>query len=178
MTNVSGASNYLNNRQLMAISDNVAGVSKTSNASIFGDVKSLDENKNEVIERPEAGIAKLVALGNVILNKLANIFGIELNKSTESQQLETFEDAQNEQIIDKYFKPLSEKVMTSSATDMDEGALDNMVDNKHIKYTYDYKKLYSALKWNNIAKNKNGLGSLGMCLFSKEDKTSDTRRIA
>lgn len=136
MDNISGASNYLNNQQLMTISDNIVGVSKTSNVSLFNDVKRLDENKNEEIERPESGIAKLVSLGNRVLNKLATLLGIELNKPTNNQPMESFEDAQNEQIIDKYFKPLSDKAMSSSSLEIEEGALDNLVSKEQIQYTY------------------------------------------
>jgi len=137
MSNISGASNSLNNQQLMTISDNLVGVSKTSNASLFNDVKRLDENKNEEIERPESGIAKLVSLGNAILNKLANLFGMDLNKPTENHPSATFEDAQNEQIVDNYFKPITNKVMDASPQQVKEGALENMVNAEQIEYTFN-----------------------------------------
>lgn len=137
MTNISGASNYLNNQQLMTISDNLVGVSKTSNASLFNDVKRLDEDKDEEIERPESGIAKLVSLGNAILNKLANLFGMDLNKPIENQPPATFEDAQNEQIVENYFKPITNKVMDASPQQVKEGALENMVNAEQIEYTFN-----------------------------------------
>lgn len=137
MTNISGASNYLNTQQLMNISDSIVGMTKTNNSSIFGDIQSLDVNKNETIDTPEAGISNLISLGNVVLNKLASVFGIQLSKPTEAPQLNTFENAQNEQIVDKYFKPLSDKAINTSDSNLIKGALDNMVSKEQIQYTFD-----------------------------------------
>lgn len=136
MTNVTGASNFLNTQQLMNISDNIVGITKENNSSIFSDVQTLDSNRNETIDRPEAGISKLISLGNTVLSKLANLFGIELNKPTESQPLETFEDAQNEQIVDKYFKPITDKASNVSDEHLKNGALDNMISKEQIQYTF------------------------------------------
>lgn len=137
MTTIPNNTGYLNTQQLMDLSENIVGITKDSNPSIFSDVKSLDENKNQGIETSEAGIAKLVSLGKKVLNKLATLFGINMNVQADSQPLETYEDTKNEPIVEKYFKPIIDKTLNASETDVKEGSLDNMVSQKQLKYTLD-----------------------------------------
>ena len=138
MTTINGSineSNYLNNKQLIQIRNNLSGVSKSSNASIFNTVSSLDMNKNETLESGETAISFLINLGNAILNKLAAIFGIDVSDPQENSPMNNFEEVQQDSVIKDYFEPFHNEAKEATSEKLQEGKLYNMIDKNTLQYT-------------------------------------------
>lgn len=136
MTNIQ-PENYLNTNQLMQVSEKLKGVSEENSASLFNEVKILDENTNKVIDSGESAVSKIVNLGNRILNKLANAFGISVG-TPENSSMEDFQDAQNDSVLGDYFTPYIKAGQESTGSDnLKEGILDDMITAENIQYTFE-----------------------------------------
>ena len=136
MTNIQ-PENYLNTNQLMQVSEKLKGVSEENNASLFNDVKILDENTNKVIDSGESTVSKIVNLGNRILNKLANAFGISVG-TPDNSSMKDFQDAQNDSVLGDYFTPYIKAGEENGGSDnLKEGTLDDMITAENVKYTFE-----------------------------------------